>query len=107
MVHLALLFSHRFSKQESEMTNQQALWDCINEGGEGYRPDYARRSAPVTTKAAAPTGRMLRDARGAYVPESKIRARLAANIAKLANLTNAYATEITQAEIAADQALIA
>jgi hypothetical protein len=50
---------------------------------------------------------MLRDARGNLVPESKVRARLAANIAKLPTLTNASAIEIFTAEIAADEALLA
>lgn len=87
--------------------NQVALWDCINEGGEGYRPAYAvRRAAPVAPKTV-PAGRMLRDARGNYVPESKVRARLAASIAKLPTLTNASAIEIISAEISADQALLA
>jgi hypothetical protein len=98
------------SKPERKMSNQinhKALWDTINEGGEGCRPDFARRAAPVVAKAAAPVSRMLRDARGNYVPEAKVRARLAANIAKLPTITNASAVEMFRAEIAADEALLA
>lgn len=90
------------------MSNHQALWDVINEGGEGYRPGYARRTAKmVASRPAAQADRMLRDAKGAYVPASKVAARLAANIAKLPSLTNTSAIEIVSASIAADQALLA
>lgn len=92
------------------MTNAQhaALWDVINEGGEGYRPDYAiRRATPVAARPAAQADRMLRDAKGAYVPAAKVAARLAANVAKLSRLTDATAIAIVSASIAADQALLA
>ena len=99
----------RTSNRESEMTNEQALWDCINEGGEGYRPDYSmRRAMPRAARqnvTVAPS-RMLRDSRGHYLPESRVAARLAANIANLPTLTNASAIEIVAAEIAADQAMM-
>lgn len=89
------------------MTTAQQLWDTINEGGEGYRPNYAMRSArPVVVKTAA-AGRMLRDQRGNYIPEAKVIARLAADEAKLPTLTNASAIAIVTASIAADRALLA
>ena len=85
---------------------QAAVWDVINEGGEGYRPDCAVRPARQVVKTASAPSRMLRDASGAYIPEAKVRARLAANEAKLVTLTNAYAIEITAAAVAADRALL-
>lgn len=89
------------------MADYAALWDTINEGGEGYRPDYAARPSRLATKLAAATApRMLRDARGVYIPEAKVRARLAANVAKLTTLTNASAIEVIAAAVAADRALL-
>lgn len=92
------------------MTNAKhaALWDVINEGGEGYRPDYAaRRAANVSKQAAAPkVGKMIRDASGMTLDGNKVIARLQKNIAKLPSLTNATAIEIFEKDIAADTALL-
>lgn len=76
------------------------LWDTINEGGEGYRPDAARRAAPVVAKVAAVTdSRMLKDERGNLIPAAKLAARLARDLDRLPSLTNQSARDITQAAI--------
>ena len=104
------------SKQGQEMSNVtinpawKAYNDGMNEGGEGFNPHskWIAKVAPVSSAvAAAQSSRMLRGADGNLIPESKVRARLEKNIAKLPSLTNASAAEIISAEIAADRALLA
>ena len=87
-----------------------AFNDLINEGGEGFNPHpkwIAKTAAAVAPVATVKADRMLRDARGNTVPESKVRARLAKSLATLPTLTNASAIELFRADIAADQALLA
>jgi hypothetical protein len=83
--------------KEMEM-DAKALWDVINEGGEGYRPAYARR-ATVKVHAPVASDRMLQDERGNLIPESKLRARLAKDEAKLPNITSESARAIVLASI--------
>ena len=73
--------------------------DLQNEGGEGYNP-HPKWIAPAVAAAAVETdNRMLRDERGNLTPAAKLSARLAADLARLPALTNAYAVEICQASI--------
>lgn len=80
-----------------------------NEGGEGYNPHQkwvAKVAAPVAAKSAATADRMLTQADGRVVPESKVRARLAKSEATIATLTNASAVAMFERDIAADRALL-
>ncbi|KQP37589.1 hypothetical protein ASF44_14700 [Pseudorhodoferax sp. Leaf274] len=103
--------------QEIKMSNSHTInpawkaWnDVQNEGGEGYNPHekwIAKTAAPVAAKTPAHLDRMLRQADGRPVPESKVRARLEKALATLPTLTNASAIAIFERDIAADQALLA
>jgi len=87
--------------REIEMTNRdKQLWDVINEGGEGYRPDYAMRNAApvVARKVVADT--ILKDSKGRPVPRSKVEGWLAADLARLDKITDATARAITERAIA-------
>lgn len=75
--------------------------DLQNEGGEGYNPHAKWIAKPVSaTVAAAQSSRMLKDESGNLIPESKLRARLAKDKARLETATNPSAIEIIKAAIA-------
>ena len=84
------------------MTTQAQIWDCINEGGEGYRPDFARRTVPAkaTTAAAKKYTKSFRLA-------ATVQATLDRNIAQLANITDLAARAITERAIEALRADLA
>lgn len=89
------------------MRNEVAVWDVINEGGEGYRPACAQRSdRTVAQRAPGAVDRMLRDAQNRCVPASKVAARLARDQARMLTLTDATAIAIVQESIDADRALL-
>ena len=85
------------------MTTQAQIWDCINEGGEGYRPDFARRAAPVKSALAAGSNKYTKSFR----LRATVQATLDRNIAQLANITDASALEIAQHSIDALRADLA
>lgn len=75
----------------------------VNEGGEGYNPH--QKWAPKTQAAPSHVAktadsRMLRDERGNMIPAPKLAARLAADEARIASLTDASAIAIIAASIA-------
>lgn len=81
--------------------NHKALWDTINEGGEGYRPAYARTAPRKAATRMPGTDRYLANGERA----SKIEARIAKDTARLVGLTGA-ARQMTAERIAADRKLL-
>lgn len=72
------------------------------EGGEGYNPHpkyISVSTAKPIAAASRPAPRMLRDERGNYIPADKLAARLAADEAALASVTDATAREMLIARI--------
>ena len=80
------------------MVSQKALWDTINEGGDGYRPDYAKQAPrrPVSRETYLADG----------TPRSKVEARLAKDLSRLPNIADMSARVITEAAIAAARKLL-
>jgi hypothetical protein len=90
------------------MITSQQLWDTINEGGEGYRPEFARRAVPIARVIAKTSAVvMVRDERGNLVPADKMAARLAKDIDRLARVTDVSARRLIQASIEHAQAQLA
>ena len=79
------------------------LWDCINEGGEGFRPEYARRAAPVKAAPVAGAKKYTKSFR----PAAKVQASLDILVARLAVVTDLYARELIERDIAAMRADLA
>ena len=79
------------------MTTQAQIWDCINEGGEGYRPDFARRSAAPKAAPVAGVKKYTKSFRLA----ATVQATLDRSIDQLANITDASAREIAERSITA------
>lgn len=79
----------------------QAWNDLQNEGGEGFNPYPKWIAKPVNPKISANhSGRMLKDESGNLIEESKLRARLEKDKARLETVTNPVAVEIIKKAIA-------